>query len=166
MVASLFPNSQSLIGPEANSKELLRWAPQAQILHVATHSGLSRTLNQTYIELSDGPFSLEQVYGLNLLRGSRVVLSSCESALGQTDPGREVSSLATAFLAGGASSVLATLWRVEDNTSAAFFQRFYPHLLKLGSTSKALRQTRLDCLADPALRAPWGWGAYQLFGEP
>ncbi|MBT9586282.1 CHAT domain-containing protein [bacterium] len=166
LVASLFAHSQALIGPEANSKELIRWAPKAELLHVATHSGLSRTLNQTYIELSDGPFSLEQVYGLNLLRGSRVVLSSCESALGQTDPGREVSSLATAFLAGGASTVVATLWRVEDNTSAAFFQRFYPHLLKLGSTSKALRQTRLDCLADPALRAPWGWGAYQLFGEP
>ena len=85
---------------------------------------------------------------------------------GRAPRGAGGADLATAFLAGGASSVLATLWRVEDNTSAAFFQRFYPHLLKLGSTSKALRQTRLDCLADPALRAPWGWGAYQLFGEP
>jgi CHAT domain-containing protein len=166
LVASLFPRSQALVGPLANSSELLRRAPEAEILHIATHSGLSKTLNQTFIELSDGPFTLEQVYGLSLRRNSRVVLSSCESALGQVDPGREVSSLATAFLAGGASSVVATLWRVEDQTSEAFFQRFYPHLLELGSISKALRQTRLDCLADPALRSPWGWGAYQLFGEP
>lgn len=166
MVAALFPHSETLIGPQARSSELIRLAPQAEILHVATHSGLSPSLNQTYIELSDGPFTLEQVYGLPLRRNSRVVLSSCESALGQSDPGREVSSLATAFLVGGASSVVATLWRVEDQTSKAFFQKFYPRLLQLGSTSKALRQARLDCLADPALSAPWGWGAYQLIGQP
>ena len=166
MVAALFPHSETLIGPQARSSELIRLAPQAEILHVASHSGLSPSLNQTYIELSDGPFTLEQVYGLQLRPSCRVVLSSCESALGQADPGREVSSLATAFLVGGATSVVATLWRVEDNTSKAFFQRFYPRLLQLGSTSKALRQARLDCLADPALSAPWGWGAYQLIGQP
>ncbi len=166
MVAGLFPRSQALVGEQARCDELVRWAPQADILHLATHSGLSPSLNQTYIELSDGPFTLEQVYGLRLRPGCRVVLSSCESALGQSDPGREVSSLATAFLVGGASSVVATLWRVEDDTSKAFFQRFYPRLLQLGSTSKALRQARLDSLADPASSAPWGWGAYQLIGQP
>ena len=166
MVAALFPQSQALVGAQASTDELVRWAPQADILHLATHSGLSPSLNQTYIELSDGPFTLEQVYGLHLRPRCRVVLSSCESALGQTDPGREVSSLATAFLVGGASSVVATLWRVEDDTSRVFFQRFYPHLLRLGSTSKALRQTRLDSLADPKSREPWGWGAYQLIGQP
>lgn len=165
-VAALFAQSQALIGEQARTDELLRWAPQADILHLATHSGLSPTLNQTYIELSDGPFTLEQVYGLRLRPRCRVVLSSCESALGQSDPGREVSSLATAFLVGGASSVIATLWRVEDETSKAFFQRFYPRLLQLGSTSKALRQARLDSLADPSSSAPWGWGAYQLIGQP
>ena len=162
LVSSLFPSSQALVGTEANSEQLNRWAPEADILHLATHSGLSTKLNQSYIELSDGPFTLEQVYGLHLRPRARVVLSSCDSALGQTDPGREVSSLATAFLVGGASSVVATLWQVEDDTSKRFFQRYYARLLELGSTSKALRQARLDSLAEP----PWGWGAYQLIGQP
>ena len=162
LVSSLFANSQALVGSEANSEQLMRWAPQADILHLATHSGLSPSLNQSFIELSDGPFTLEQVYGLHLRPRCRVVLSSCESALGQSDPGREVSSLATAFLVGGASSVVATLWRVEDETSKRFFQRYYTRLLQTGSTSKALRQARLDSLAEPA----WGWAAYQLIGQP
>ncbi|MBX3170090.1 MAG: CHAT domain-containing protein [Candidatus Eremiobacteraeota bacterium] len=162
MVSSLFSPSQALVGAQANSQELIRWAPQADILHLATHSGVSASLNQSYIELSDGPFTLEQVYGLHLRPRCRVVLSSCESALGQSDPGREVSSLATAFLVGGASSVVATLWRVEDDTSMQFFRRYYARLLQSGSTSKALRQARLDSLAEP----PWGWGAYQLIGQP
>lgn len=162
MVSALFSPSQALVGSRATSEELIRWAPQADILHVATHSGLSPSLNQSYIELSDGPFTLEQVYGLHLRPRCRVVLSSCESALGQSDPGREVSSLATAFLVGGASSVVATLWRVEDDTSMQFFKRYYARLLQSGSTSRALRQARLDSLAEP----PWGWGAYQLIGQP
>src|SRR5690606_7926489 len=57
MVAALFPHSQALVGTQANTDELVRWAPQADILHLATHSGLSPSLNQTYIELSDAPFT-------------------------------------------------------------------------------------------------------------
>jgi CHAT domain-containing protein len=165
-VAALFAHGVALIGPDARASELIRLAPQAQILHVAAHSGLSPELNQTYIELSDGRFSLEQVYGLQLERGARVVLSSCESGLGQAAPGREVSSLASAFLSSGASSVVATLWRVEDAPSAAFFQKFYPHLLKNQSISTSLRQARLECLNDPLLKEPRNWGAYQLIGDP
>ncbi|MBN9415945.1 hypothetical protein ABS71_03780 [bacterium SCN 62-11] len=165
-VAALFPHGVALVGPQARASELVRLAPQAQVLHVAAHSGLSPELNQTYIELSDGRFSLEQVYGLQLERGSKVVLSSCESGLGQAAPGREVSSLASAFLSSGASSVVATLWRVEDAPSAAFFQKFYPHLLQHQTISAALRQARLDCLRDPQLKDPRNWGAYQLIGDP
>ena len=165
-VAALFPHGTALVGPQARASELVRLAPQAQVLHLAAHSGLSQELNQTYIELSDGRFSLEQVYGLQLERGARVVLSSCESGLGQAAPGREVSSLASAFLSSGASSVVATLWRVEDAPSAAFFQKFYPHLLKNQSISTSLRQARLECLADPLLKEPRTWGAYQLIGDP
>lgn len=101
-----------------------------------------------------------------MLRGSKVVLSSCQSALGQNSPGREVSSLANAFLASGASTVVATLWPVEDDDSAAFFNHFYPLLLQQRGISWALRQARLQCLADPKLRRPHGWGAYQLIGDP
>ena len=165
-VAALFPHGVALVGPQARASELVRLAPQAQVLHLAAHSGLSQELNQTYIELSDGRFSLEQVYGLQLERGARVVLSSCESGLGQAAPGREVSSLASAFLSCGASSVVATLWQVEDAPSAAFFQKFYPHLLRNQSISTSLRQARLDCLADPLLNSPRNWGAYQLIGDP
>lgn len=165
-VAALFPQGVALIGAQARASELVRLAPQAQVLHLAAHSGLSPELNQTYIELSDGRFSLEQVYGLQLERGARVVLSSCESGLGQAAPGREVSSLASAFLSSGASSVVATLWRVEDGPSAAFFQKFYPHLLKNESISSSLRQARLECLNDPQLKDPRNWGAYQLIGDP
>jgi CHAT domain-containing protein len=165
-VAALFPHGLALVGTQATAGELERLAPQAQVLHLATHSGLSPELNQTYIQLSDGRFSLEQVYGLQFGPGARVVLSSCESGLGQAAPGREVSSLAGAFLSSGASSVVATLWRVEDSASLGFFQKFYPHLRAGGSISACLRRTRLDCLADPQLRNPSNWGAYQLIGDP
>lgn len=165
-VASLFQQGRALVGEQASSQQLIQLAPQADVLHLATHSALHPSLNQIFIQLSDGAFRLEQIYGLKLKSDLLVVLSSCESALGQDDPGREVSSLATAFLASGASSVVATLWKVEDDSSEAFFRRFYPHWLRLGSISQALRQTRLDCLKDPDLQGPWGWGAYQLYGEP
>ena len=86
------------------------------------------------------------------------------SHLGQDKPGREVASLASAFLSIGASNVVATLWRVDDQASQAFFGLFYGHLLEGHEPGKALRMTRLDCLKNPELKAPSVWAAYTLIG--
>jgi len=161
-IAALFPRGTALLGPQANWTELQNRAPQAQILHLATHSALSSDLNQTYIELSDGRLSLERLYGLNLAPGALVVLSSCESALGQTHPGRDVASLASAFINSGAACVIATLWRVEDQASAEFFRHFYGHLRHGKPPSRALQLARRDCQS----LGPSAWAAYQLVGDP
>lgn len=161
-VAGLFPEGKALLGTQASLGQLQSLAPQAQVLHFATHSALGADLNQSYIELADGPLRLEQIYGLTLRGGSLVVLSSCESALGQAQPGREVASLASAFLNSGAACVVATLWKVDDQDSAQFFARFYPYLRQGMSPAQALRRTRLDCLGE----SPGNWAAYQLIGGP
>jgi CHAT domain-containing protein len=57
-----------------------------------------------------------------------VVLSSCESGLPQDNPGPEPICLAQAFQLAGASSVVASLWPVDDEATLRLFQGFYRHL--------------------------------------
>jgi CHAT domain-containing protein len=162
MVASLFADGKALVGAEASRAQLKKWAPSAQVLHLATHSALASDLNATYIELSDGRLRLEEIYSLQMPPGSTVVLSSCDSARGQAQPGREVASLASAFLNAGAARVVATRWPVEDSASAQFCSTLYGHWKAGLGLSAALRQARMDHLHE----SPSHWGAYQLIGDP
>ena len=59
------------------------------------------------------------------LRARLVVLSACETAVGPTIGQEGVLNVARAFLVGGASSVMMTLWPVSDATSAALMRQFY-----------------------------------------
>ena len=125
-----------LTGPSANTENLKRLLPEANVLHLATHS------TPTEIQLSDRILPLNEVYALPLRTGTLVVLSSCEGA----DPGEQQRgpvTLAAAFLAAGASEVIAGTGRVNDEEAEALFVEFYRALGKGLSPSAALRWAKL-----------------------
>jgi CHAT domain-containing protein len=93
-----------------------------------------------------------------------VVLSSCRSALGESSPGREVTSLASAFNIAGASSVIASHWEVDDQVTSELFQAFYEHLGRGQSRGQALRLARRQIAAKHP--HPYYWAAFSLFGNP
>ena len=70
------------------------------------------------------------------------VLSSCATASGRILSGEGVQGLCTAFLSAGVPAVLATLWEVEDRTTARFMDRFYAGLSSGSHAAKALGLTR------------------------
>ena len=163
-VQALLPGSLKLVGARATAVALRKEAGNSDLLHIASHSGLGREAGQAYISLQDGPFDLAQVYSLSLPPGALVVLSSCRSALGEKDPGREVTSLASAFKIAGAATVVASHWEVDDEETTRLFTSFYRHLLKGESRAAALRSARLEL----ALRQPhpYYWASFSLFGSP
>ena len=80
--------------------------------------------------------------------------------------GREVTSLASAFHAAGASSVVATLWPVEDDAQAALFPVFYRQLTAGASRGAALAAAKRSLCANPASASPFYWSGIYLLGDP
>lgn len=150
-LARAFPNNvEALSGANATLALLRPLLAGADVLHIATHSQVEGRPSDSYIQLSDGSLTLDQVYGLPLRRGALVVLSSCNSAAAHNQERGPV-TLAGAFLAAGASHVVASLSPVGDEEAEALFKEFYRQLAGGFTPASALRrakQTRLEAAGE------------------
>jgi CHAT domain-containing protein len=147
-----------------------------RILHIASHARLESAHPQlSAIALStvdqagrpiDGLLRLHHVYALDL-PVDLVVLSACETALGEDLRGEGLASLARGFLYAGARGVLGSLWRVDDEGTTALMVAFYRGMLgpRHLAPAAALRQAQLALWRDPRWRAPFFWSGFLLQGD-
>jgi CHAT domain-containing protein len=98
----------------------LRGAARARVLHVAAHGGLNA--GGAYLSLADGEVTSTDIVTWRLAP-RLVVLASCAS--GARPSGSMWGALGGAFLAAGSEAVIATLWSVEDQATAALVRAFY-----------------------------------------
>ena len=95
-----------------------------------------------------------------------VVLSACQTALGENLRGEGLMGLTRGFMHAGASSVVASLWEVDDRATAELMQLFYSNVLQHGmKTSEALRAAQNSIRQRPEWRSPHYWAAFTLQGE-
>ncbi len=136
-------------------------------------AGAETTRTDTSMKKSDsfddGILNAEEVQYLHLDSTELVVLSACETGLGEIVNGEGVYGLQRAFLAAGAKSVLMSLWKVDDNATMYLMQNFYKHWLDDGmSKHNALWQAKLDLrnnASHPEWAKPYYWGPFVLIGE-
>ncbi len=162
-LAPLFPNPTLLIGTAADSAALQRYAPQADLLHLACH-GSFRPDNPLFsaLHLADGRFTTRDAYELDL-HCNLVVLSACETGVSRIAPGDELLGLARGFLAAGAPSLLLSLWVVDDAGTAELMRRFYRDLLAGATPAAALRRAQCEMLE---IRPhPFFWAPFVLMGR-
>jgi CHAT domain-containing protein/tetratricopeptide (TPR) repeat protein len=146
-----------------------------RVVHFATH-GL---LNNRHPDLSGLVFSLVddrgrpregflpayEVYNLRM-NADLVVLSACQTALGEDIRGEGLVGLSRAFMYAGTPRVVASLWRVPDRATAALMERFYKGLLvERRSPADALRAAQAAVRANRRWRAPYYWAGFVLIGE-
>ncbi len=144
----------------------------ARILHFATHglidevhpdrSGLVLTADPP---ADDGLLQARDVYRLRL-NADLVTLSACETALGQNVTGEGILGLTRAFFYAGAHSVVASLWDVDDASTAKFMKAFYSNIRRGEPIDVALQQAKLDFLhAGGRTSAPFYWAAFVASGQ-
>lgn len=145
-----------------------------RIIHLATHGFLDSKhpeLSSVVFSLVDqtgnpqnGFLRLNEIYNLKLNAGL-VVLSGCRTALGKEVRGEGLIGLTRGFMYAGAPRVLASLWSVDDASTAALMKRFYRELLfKKQTPAAALRSAQASLWKDSAL-PPYYWAAFVLQGE-
>lgn len=148
---------------------------QYRVVHFATHgiinnshpelSGIVLSLVDEKGQPQNGFLRLYDLYNLKL-SADLVVLSACQTALGQEIRGEGLVGLTRGFMYAGAPRVIASLWQIDDRASAEFMKRFYQALLghKLRPAA-ALRAAQISMSQDPRWRQPHYWAAFTLQGE-
>jgi CHAT domain-containing protein len=115
-------------------------------------------------EAEDGLLTAEDVSGLDLLATQLVVLSACETGLGQVQIGEGVFGLRRAFMLAGAKTLVMSLWKVSDHETQQLMGYFYQGILKGRHRADALREAQLALKA--AYPHPRYWGAFICQGDP
>lgn len=143
-------------------------------IHFTTHglldaqhpemSGLILSLFDSQGRPQDGYLRIGDIYNLKL-SADLVVLSSCESAMGKDLQSEGIIGLPRAFLYAGAKSVIATLWKVDDDATAALMEIFYGRIKHGDPPSIALRRAQLGMVKNPRYSAPRYWAAFVLQGD-
>ena len=162
-VASLVPG-ESFVDAAATRAALFEAAPRHAIVHLAAHAE-ARLDNPTFahLKLADGQLSAIDVLNLRL-DGALVTLSGCETGRSVVAAGDELIGLSRAFLFGGAVTLVQSLWRVEDVSTARLMERFYRAIGAGKSASAALRRAQLANLVESGDH-PYFWAAFQLVGD-
>lgn len=149
---------------------------QYKIVHFATHgivdienpemSGIVLSLINREGKSKDGFVQLHDIYNLNLSNTQLVVLSACQTGLGKEVRGEGLVGLSRGFIYAGASSVVASLWKVDDSATSQLMTEFYKGMFEEGLTpSAALRRAKVSIWKQSRYRAPFYWAAFALQGE-
>ena len=100
---------------------------------------------------------------LNLEKTDLVVLSACETGLGEVELGEGVFGLQRSFVVAGAKSIIVSLFKVSDEFTTELMNNFYRHWNEKKSASEAFTMAKKDILSK--YNNPKLWGAFVMIGE-
>jgi len=186
-ISTLYASPSTLLGPEASEAAFRTAAPSADWIHLAVHgefnpvSPLFSTLHlageptaDDSTELAartalaseaDGRLEVHEVYGLDLREANLVVLSACQTQLGELSRGDELVGLTRAFLYAGTPTVVATLWEVDDEATGVLMAAFHRHLREGMGPAAALRAAQEEVHANEKWAVPYYWAGVQVIGD-
>ena len=117
----------------------------------------------------DGILTAEEVATLDLSALDWVVLSACETGLGEVQVGEGVLGVRRAFETAGVGTLIMSLWAVEDESTRDWMSRLYRHRLGGMTTARAVREATVESLAARRRAGqsshPFYWGAFAAFGD-
>ena len=158
----LFSSVKRFTDEAATSDALRRNCTEVDVVHLACHAQF-RSDNPLFSSLvfGDGWFTARDAYSLKLNCGL-VTLSACETGMNAVAPGDELMGLARGFLSAGSSTVMMSLWTIDDAATAELMTNFYRKLITSNSPATALRAAQTDLLSQKP--HPFFWSPFVLVG--
>jgi CHAT domain-containing protein len=178
-VASLYGrNSKLLLDSAATESSLRQEIRDAEVIHIATHNrvnerrpGLSGLALWEEADAStpdnDGRLQAAEISRLKLPRAKLVVLSACQTWIGQDYYGEGMVGMARAFIAAGAPVVVASLWNIDSQTTTKFMDGFHRRRASSGiTTARAIREAQIEMLhgGSASYRRPSTWAGFIVVG--
>ena len=170
-------SARTLFGEEASERQFRTMAPRYDILHLGTHAEVNDRMPMfSRLVLgkdgagndadSDGYLHAHEIYGLDL-DAQLAVLTACETGSGHDVRGEGVRSIGHGFAYAGCPSLVMSLWNIDEKVSSEIIGRFYEHLADGMTKDRALRQAKLDHLANAQdeLVLPYYWAGMVLVGD-
>jgi len=144
------------------------------LIHFATHASANDEFpDYSYLIFSNDSINSNVLYAKDIYNYTTnadiITLSACETGIGKLQKGEGMLSLARAFNYAGASSIVNTLWKINDQSSKEIISNFYENLNDGLSKKEALRQAKLNYLMvnndDPLLLHPYFWSGIIITGN-
>lgn len=164
-------NSNILLNEDFNRSELQQQINNSNspIVHLATHGQFSSDAEKTFLVAWDGLINVKELGELLEKRKysptpiELLILSACQTAQGDN---RATLGLAGIAVRSGSRSTLATLWSVQDESTAQLMIKFYEILANESiSKAEALRKAQLALISSEKYNHPYYWGAFVLVGN-
>jgi CHAT domain-containing protein len=150
-------------------------AKDFDVVHLAVH-GQSDTLNAINSKLifrtdkdstEDGQLYAHELYTLDLSHLDLAVLSACESGIGKQQKGEGVMSIARGFAYAGCPSLVISLWKIDDRTTAQLMNKFYKYVSEGNALDISIANAKLDYIrgANEFNSHPFYWAAFLQVGN-
>lgn len=165
-------HSRIYIGSEARESRFKQEAPDARVIHLATHATLDDT-SPLYSHLlmaaeepgspDDGLLEAWELLRLNL-HADLAVLSACATARGMVAPGEGVIGLSWAFFVSGVPTVVVSQWKVQSDSTSSLMIEFHRNRRRGLSDAEALRAAALATRRQPDFQHPFYWAPFIVIG--
>ena len=169
IVGSYFSRSKILTGITATENNFYKESLSYDIIHFACHAVMNQTepmssqLLLSQDTTNDGMLTAKELYSANL-KANIVTMSACETGLSKLANGDELIGLVRGFFFAGARSVIASLWKVDDEAAKVFMTFFYKELISGKDKATALQSTKVKLIKSTAYNLPVYWAAFNLYG--
>ncbi len=162
-IEKIFPKAQVFTDGAANFENYTKNAPAFDVLHLACH-GQFRTDNSLFssLHLADGFVTVKDICSQKL-KAELVTLSACETGLNKIFAGDEILGLARGFLLAGVSTLILSLWTVNDEATTELMKDFYTNLQRGFSISASLQTAQNNFIKRGA--HPYFWSPFALIGR-
>lgn len=170
-------NGDSFVNENASKQVFTKEAKEHKIIHIGTHAEsnnnapelsrliFAKTINDT-ITSEDNSLYTYEIYNQNLA-SNLAILTACETGKPTYQSGEGMISLAHAFNYAGSESILTSLWKIDEQSSAQIIEHFYEYIKKGLPKDEALKKAKLKYIATAKGRtlAPQYWAGLVLIGD-
>ena len=173
-LGKLFSESNIYTHQSASKSNFINHADEYSIIHIATHGVVEDSSSEdsflAFTSIGDSignKLYVRDLYGMRL-QAALVVISACDTGIGELRKGEGLISIARGFSYAGASSILTSLWSVNDSATAQIIQSYYQFLKEGASKPSALRQAKLAFISvqkDASEAHPFFWASFIQIGN-